>query len=607
MAESDPIKQRYKRVRLIQFVVAEALLLGGLALVFREIPGTIFWPLTTGLIVPLVFLEPNFTPLRGALASAAAQIGSVATIDRGSQQALWTALIVISSVVAVSALVAIYREEKTGQLFHWLATRLGRAAVLGSVVSVILILQVAGIDMRDASGLTGLLLALYAVLFLDWARLTLSPSRLNDEAASVTALYGPNQILVRSFARLSAGDQVQLSGDAGARTGYVAEHLASARGSQYRVILDGDWRDVASVADSPCILTQATDESAPLRGFAIERSTESTLHVSPVDDLVVGETVELEDAHGPLLYQVAGLRLQEETWSGGAAIVPRADLVQVGTQSADGHIVKRPSLPKPYAPVRSVSDSAGGLPDGFMRLGRLKGTEVPVGMQRDWAANDGHLAILGMSGMGKTTAAAKLAGLATGEQKLTILDETSEYRTRLGFAPVAPRDVDWEQGGVAVCEPAGELAVECEKVIFAAMEAAQKEYARGDEPRRRFILLEEAHGWLPEWNFATRTQQEAVNKSCRYILQARKFNMTFVMVSQRTAVISKSALSQCENYIILRTLDQTSLDYIEGVVGSDMRRVVTELGRYEAICVGPLFNSDGPVIVTLDPAGASES
>ena len=133
------------------------------------------------------------------------------------------------------------------------------------------------------------------------------------------------------------------------------------------------------------------------------------------------------------------------------------------------------------------------------------------------------------------------------------------------------------------------------------MAAAHAEYAAGGNPRRRFILLEEAHGWLPEWNFATREQADQVNRTSRYILQARKFNLTFIMVSQRTAVISKSALSQCENYIILRTLDQTSLEYVEGIVGPHLKKVIPELQRYEAICAGPLFNSDSPVIVTLDP------
>jgi hypothetical protein len=73
-------------------------------------------------------------------------------------------------------------------------------------------------------------------------------------------------------------------------------------------------------------------------------------------------------------------------------------------------------------------------------------------------------------------------------------------------------------------------------------------------------------------------------------------------VSQRSAIVSKSALTQCENYIILRTIDETGLDFLETVVGGVVRRAIPRLGRFEAVCVGPAFNSDSAVVVRLDPS-----
>lgn len=131
------------------------------------------------------------------------------------------------------------------------------------------------------------------------------------------------------------------------------------------------------------------------------------------------------------------------------------------------------------------------------------------------------------------------------------------------------------------------------------MKAGAAEYAAGETPTRRFLVLEEAHSFLPEWNFALRNQQESVAYSARMIMQARKFGLTFMVVSQRTAVVSKSALSQCENYIILKTLDHTGLEYLESLVGPQMRQAIPSLERFEAMCVGPAFNADSPVIVTL--------
>lgn len=133
------------------------------------------------------------------------------------------------------------------------------------------------------------------------------------------------------------------------------------------------------------------------------------------------------------------------------------------------------------------------------------------------------------------------------------------------------------------------------------MKQASSEYATG-APISRTLLLEEAHSYLPEWNFvAARGEADFVAQSCRYILQARKFGLSFVLVSQRTAVISKSALSQCESYIVLRTLDETSLQYIEGVLGREFRDTVSSLSRYQAVCIGPAFSTATPVVVALDP------
>ena len=120
-------------------------------------------------------------------------------------------------------------------------------------------------------------------------------------------------------------------------------------------------------------------------------------------------------------------------------------------------------------------------------------------------------------------------------------------------------------------EPTGQPAQKAMEFIRSLMTSANGEYTGSAAPQARTVLLEEAHAFLPEWNFnASRDESAWVSQSCRFILQSRKFGLTFVLVSQRTAVISKSALSQCESYVIFRTLDGTSLDYVESVVGPDL-------------------------------------
>lgn len=210
-----------------------------------------------------------------------------------------------------------------------------------------------------------------------------------------------------------------------------------------------------------------------------------------------------------------------------------------------------------------------------------------------------------MSGMGKTNSVQLLAQAFDDGTPFVALDATGEYRTKLSWD--VHTDMDWHRGGKWVIEPRGLLSKEASTVITSLMTAANTEFMLGD-PDRRVLLLEEAHGFLPEWNFTTEKSEQAfVAKSARCILQARKFGISFIMVSQRTAVISKSAISQCENFLIFRTIDGTSLEFIDTLVGSQYREVVSGLKRYQALCVGPIFNTESPVVVDMELTSSPEA
>lgn len=606
MKRATLLNNKIGKIRLVQFLTAEVVLTAGLFYIFGDIPINILLPLSLSLLIPQILSEPHFTAPRAALITSLSQLGSYLSSDRSTQGILWNFLLVSSILVVISSVISLWRQETSGTVFRWVATRLGKAIVLGSIVSVTLILQVAQSNSGQATMLAALVAIMYLITYLDWHWLILKSTRSNKELAFIVAFSAPNLLLVSTYTKYVVGTRVSVSGGNGSSSGYIADNLASNTGSRYRVVLDSHWTEVAEKAETFCELRQLDDEHGDLLGFAIAGSTESTVRLNPVSDLTIGQTLVLTHQNNAVLYQVVSLNLEEEVWSGSSALVPRATLLQIGALTHDGQIQVRATLPMPYQPATSRLPETYELGKDFLKIGVLKGTEIPVGIRTGWLSGHGHLAVLGMSGMGKTSTTSKLAALAKSEDLFVMLDETSEYRTRLGYESTAPANLDWTKGGVFLTEPSGELPEECKKIVEAAMSTAQAEYSAGLEPRRRFILLEEAHGWLPEWNFTNNTQVPHVNKTTRFILQARKFNITFILVSQRTAVISKSAISQCENYILLRTLDQTSLDYVEGVVGKDIKNMIPTLGRYEAVCVGPIFNSDGPIVVSLDPPAARE-
>src|SRR5690606_4689027 len=85
----------------------------------------------------------------------------------------------------------------------------------------------------------------------------------------------------------------------------------------------------------------------------------------------------------------------------------------------------------------------------------------------------------------------------------------------------------------------------------AVLEAAQEQ---GMTPSARVCLvLEEAHTLVPEWNaVATDGDRVATNGTARAILQGRKFGFGCLLVTQRTASVTKTILNQCNTIFALR-------------------------------------------------------
>ena len=141
------------------------------------------------------------------------------------------------------------------------------------------------------------------------------------------------------------------------------------------------------------------------------------------------------------------------------------------------------------------------------------------------------------------------------------------------------------------------------------VERAMVEYKNGSV-RSRVLILDEAHQFIPEpaglgFNAPGR---DSAYKFGVLMMQVRKFGLTVVLVSQRTAVVGKSALSQCENLIAFKSVDQTGLDYLEAVLGENARLLLPALAHAQALVFGPAASTDAPVAVQIaspDGAGAA--
>jgi DNA helicase HerA-like ATPase len=110
-------------------------------------------------------------------------------------------------------------------------------------------------------------------------------------------------------------------------------------------------------------------------------------------------------------------------------------------------------------------------------------------------------------------------------------------------------------------------------------------------PRRRefpiLLVCEEAHQYIPR---DRDVQHEGSRRAMERIAkEGRKYGVGLCVVSQRPTELSETVLSQCSNFICLRTTNPQDQDYIRKLMPEgeqDLADVLTTLRRGEALAVG---------------------
>jgi hypothetical protein len=549
-----------------------------------------------GIYVAAVFVEHHFTSPQDAIVNAAASIGAYLAADRSGADPMWDLYLGMVVVTLVFALIATLPFEGTFKAlaFHW-ATTLGKVRVLGGLA--LLIEFAHRVQERSEHAIIfGIGAALLLVVVSGRWYTVIGRQRAKGDNTSLADAIGPSQLLLEHVpTSVKRGRVVTIAG-AHEVDAVISATLPGRDGVRaVAVLVDGAWQDINSQLDVPITLSD-TDTDLPFVGAVGPGSTSQTLLFHPAYSIQVGATLVLPGSERDTLFQVTEMRLDTLAWDGSRQIVSVAAARQIGVVD-DGYLRIAPDLPEPHAKIRTYSANASNqLPSGFTRIGRVAGTAIPIGVSHDPAMR-GHVAILGMTGMGKTTIVNRVCQALGPHLAVVALDVTGEYAARLGWPLFDPSD--FNSPGCRVLEPSGELTTATGAFISDLLSRARTEYTAG-QTQHRLVVFEEAHAMLPEQNISDWDQKKRVGETTRDIMQSRKYGLTYLFVSQRTAVISKSALSQCESYIVLRTLDDTSLTYLEAIAGPVVRSVVPSLGRYQALCFGPAFNSENPVVVDLD-------
>lgn len=193
------------------------------------------------------------------------------------------------------------------------------------------------------------------------------------------------------------------------------------------------------------------------------------------------------------------------------------------------------------------------------------------------------------------------SGNATEYEQIVSADVKSFIE---GEAKIKIYNPDWHpvSKGVAFRNTSLEDLTVAEKTRIIAERIFVYARAAGTSDKAKYLLVfEEAHSLVPEWNsVANDGDKNATNGTAKVILQGRKYGLGSLVVTQRTANVSKSILNQCNTIFALRVFDDTGKGFLENYIGQDYADTLPTLEERHAIAIGKGLKLKQPVIIQLN-------
>jgi hypothetical protein len=382
------------------------------------------------------------------------------------------------------------------------------------------------------------------------------------------------------------------------------------------------WTDISDETRPDVIVEVATEaDPAPGAPIAVVEPGSSigslTFSVAPSRAMQSGEVVSALTPSSRSFYQVIAAKVEQQASEGNNAIQRvRVIAGQLGVWSAENCLFQPTTwVAKAGSAVASANDVSvdlANIPSSSEQIGRVPNSNFPIHVNIDDLVTH-NSAILGVTGSGKSYLAFHLieAMVARGI-KVLILDISRQHFSFLQrLKPTQLKTPDdlpaWLDGESKLGIHQMALSVGFPKITADFVEATFGHESKKvklspglNEPARLCVVLEEAHSLIPEWNQVAQKGDEAfVNRTARIILQGRKFGMGALLITQRTANVTKTILNQCNTIFALQSFDQTGLDFLKNYMGDEYAQALSTLLPRQAIVVGKASSSTRPVIVNV--------
>ena len=342
------------------------------------------------------------------------------------------------------------------------------------------------------------------------------------------------------------------------------------------------------------------------------------LFVHPDMDLVEGEVLSVDlSKNRKAYYQIVGASLKETAFESHQSIQEiEVTASQLGIWDNDRSRFEPVSWVAPSGSlvfrVSKRSDENYQIPQSNLILGSVPNSKFPVHANLDDIVTH-NTALIGVTGSGKSYLGFWLIeGLIKSGIKVLVLDISRQYWIFLkGHKPFpikTENEIDqWlktdqligiHQYASSTSYP--KTTADIVYNVFKHLESTVKLKPGSNEPARICVVFEEAHSLIPEWNqVAQQGDTNQVNRTARTILQGRKYGLGCVVISQRTANVTKTILNQCNTILALQSFDQTGLDFLSNYMGSSYANTISTLPTRHAVLVGKASSSTRPILFSI--------
>lgn len=598
-----------------------------------------FWFISGALLLVMLSLvdQPHFSKDANVFVNgvtALVSLFSIAEIQRTDVWwifFLWSIFLIIVSFVLMSLRSrALFLETRGMQFFSRLNRTIGRPESIFSAFFLWGVLLQFSYP-KDGVAINALLLfwATFMILNVPAIAQAVSgyftvKSNADSTAGVITAVQSPRLAVVRLSSSLTGqivGRKVILTLVDGERVaeGTIFDDRVVMGLRQGRVALSSfgpNWTEVSSGRKVEISFSEDSSVPEPPVGVVSAGSTIGRLvfEVDPRIPLHEGEVVKVEAGAAKTYYQIVAASIDQAGLDdGNASHSVRVSAGQLGGWQNDKALFSPIDWVAPAGEVVVVSggeDVPDNLPEGRSLVGHVPNSRFPVHVHVSDSITH-NTALIDVTGSGKSYLAFHLiesyldAGI-----KVLILDLTRQHFQFLSHrAPTPlkePANVEaWLNGESRLAihqfanaqngfpKATADFIEEC----FKWLQANTQLQAGVDIPARLCIVIEEAHSLIPEWNqVAQQSDTHQVNRSARVILQGRKFGLGALVISQRTANVTKTILNQCNTIFALRSFDQTGLDFLRNYMGEEYSQAISTLPDRTAILVGKASSSVRPII-----------